>query len=541
MAIDGGDVGFRFTGDSSQLNSELQKAADNLDGLAQAGQGTANQLSGNLVRASKSASSSFASTTGQTKSLTNSMSSLGHILHSIALPRSGLSMVSNKMIEFGGAGRTLISTFSRMHPVLLAATGVAAAVGGAYALLKEDTEGLAKANEELAKRQKDVTDAMSTGEDALFIARTELAALSGAFDESEKLIFKAAETANAKYAPSIAVLTRAILSAELRQEELNKVMMRGTLIMEEDKAAYLAQKDVVQGLKDQKTELKKQEEELNGILIETGKRKEEIAAQEDADADAEKRRADARRARLKKQADDLKELASLTKDLQKANEEFGESSIKTWKEVGESWGALQDRQKEEMAELMAAERGAYHERLGYMSDFIGASGDLAEGLTARLGASAEQQALASYIVSKASALAEIAVNTLVGASKATAQTGVGALVAAPAITALGAAQAAAVMATPPPKFHRGGMIAPDERLITAQTGEAVLSRSGVAAAGGSSGVNDLNRGGGAGGAIVVVNQYRHRVFDSFIMDNLRRTGSPLAAAIGATGSKAGIS
>jgi hypothetical protein len=105
--------------------------------------------------------------------------------------------------------------------------------------------------------------------------------------------------------------------------------------------------------------------------------------------------------------------------------------------------------------------------------------------------------------------------------------------------ALGAVQAAAVLATPPPKFHSGGMIAPDERMITAQTGEAVLSRSGVAAAGGASGVNDLNRGGG-GGAIVVVNQYRHRVFDSFIMDNLRRTGSPLAAAIGATGNKAGI-
>jgi len=193
---------------------------------------------------------------------------------------------------------------------------------------------------------------------------------------------------------------------------------------------------------------------------------------------------------------------------------------------------------EEIAEL---EEKAYHERLGFMSDFVSASGDLAEGLSERLGASAEEQAMTSYIVGKASALADIGVNTIVAASKAAAQTGIGAAVAVPAIYALGATQAAAVLATPAPKFHSGGMIAPDEQLITAQTGEAVLSRSGVAAAGGASGVNELNRGGAAGGAIVVVNQYRHRVFDSFIIDNLRRTGSPLAAAIGATGSKAGIS
>lgn len=192
-------------------------------------------------------------------------------------------------------------------------------------------------------------------------------------------------------------------------------------------------------------------------------------------------------------------------------------------------------------EIADNERDAFEERLGYAGDFVNASGDLAVGLSARLGASAEEQAMASYLVAQTTALAEIGINTLVAASKASAQTGILAPISLPAIYALGAVQAAAVLATPAPKFHSGGMIAaaPDERMITAQTGEAVLSRSGVAAAGGASGVNNLNRGGG-GGAIVVVNQYRHRVFDSFIMDNLRRTGSPLAAAIGATGNKAGI-
>ena len=198
-----------------------------------------------------------------------------------------------------------------------------------------------------------------------------------------------------------------------------------------------------------------------------------------------------------------------------------------------------DEIKKRNEEIIENERDAFEERLGYAGDFAKASGDLAVGLSERLGASAEEQAMTSYIVSQTTALAEIAINTIVAASKAAAQTGILAAISVPAVYALGAVQAAAVLSTPAPKFHSGGMIAPDEQMITAQTGEAVLSRSGVSAAGGASGVNELNRGGG-GGAIVIVNQYRHRVFDSFIMDNLRRTGSPLAAAIGATGNKAGI-
>ena len=84
------------------------------------------------------------------------------------------------------------------------------------------------------------------------------------------------------------------------------------------------------------------------------------------------------------------------------------------------------------------------------------------------------------------------------------------------------------------------MIAPDERSVTAQTGEAILSRAGVAAIGGAPAVNSANRGGGTSAPVVIVNQYRHRVFDSFIHDNLRRAGSPLALAIASTGNKAGI-
>jgi hypothetical protein len=48
-----------------------------------------------------------------------------------------------------------------------------------------------------------------------------------------------------------------------------------------------------------------------------------------------------------------------------------------------------------------------------------------------------------------------------------------------------------------PEAHRGLYLKPDERLIKAQTGEGILSRAGVRAAGGESGVSALNKGGGA--------------------------------------------
>lgn len=208
-----------------------------------------------------------------------------------------------------------------------------------------------------------------------------------------------------------------------------------------------------------------------------------------------------------------------------------------WRKLVEKWTKEDEAAA---AKALSLELSTQEQKLSYRQNFANAAGDLAVNLSERLGMEEKKAAVLAYVISKAAALSEIGINTIVAASKATAQTGIGALVAAPAITLLGAAQAAAVMASPPPKFHRGGMIAPDERSITAQTGEAILSRAGVAAIGGAPAVNSANRGGGSSAPVVVVNQYRHRVFDSFIHDNLRRAGSPLALAIASTGNKAGI-
>ena len=58
-----------------------------------------------------------------------------------------------------------------------------------------------------------------------------------------------------------------------------------------------------------------------------------------------------------------------------------------------------------------------------------------------------------------------------------------------------AAQLATIAAQKPPmEFPSGGMVSPDHMLIGAQRGEAVLSRRGVAAIGGPSAIDNINRG-----------------------------------------------
>jgi len=142
-------------------------------------------------------------------------------------------------------------------------------------------------------------------------------------------------------------------------------------------------------------------------------------------------------------------------------------------------------------------------------------------------------ALAAYRVQQAVAIAQIAVNTLVAASRAVAELGpIAGAIAAGVIVATGAAQAALVAAQKP-QFHTGGMLgnsgppAPDEADVRIRRNEPVLTRqeaqnvAAVASGGGASGA----------GSMVIVQQYKHRPFDAFIQDNVARSTSPLRRAI----------
>jgi len=104
-----------------------------------------------------------------------------------------------------------------------------------------------------------------------------------------------------------------------------------------------------------------------------------------------------------------------------------------------------------------------------------------------------------------------------------------------AATGIATASSIAIGATPAPTFHTGGMIGhggqnqPDEVTIRAKASESVLNSAATARLG-ESGVNALNRGDMPSGRLVVVQQYKHRVFDAIVQDSARMPGSSLRKA-----------
>ena len=70
---------------------------------------------------------------------------------------------------------------------------------------------------------------------------------------------------------------------------------------------------------------------------------------------------------------------------------------------------------------------------------------------------------------------------------------------------------------------------PDERQITARAGEGVLTRQGVNAIGGESGLAAANRGQG-GQALIVQHVYKHKILDEVLADSVAR-GGPIGGAI----------
>jgi len=142
-----------------------------------------------------------------------------------------------------------------------------------------------------------------------------------------------------------------------------------------------------------------------------------------------------------------------------------------------------------------------------------------------------QQAQRQFEIAKTGRLAEAAIATAASVANALATPPAPNLLLAGLATATGAAQLAAIAAVQP-SFHSGGMV-PDETQARLLTGEAVLSRTGRNMIGDDQ-INRANAGmSGGSRPMVVVQQYRHRVYNDFIRDNLR-IGGNLADAIRGT-------
>jgi hypothetical protein len=140
-----------------------------------------------------------------------------------------------------------------------------------------------------------------------------------------------------------------------------------------------------------------------------------------------------------------------------------------------------------------------------------------------------QAAIAMFNVTKAAKLAEAVVNTAAAVTQALGSAPPPlSLINAGIAGAAGGAQIAAIAAQQP-AFHSGGMV-PDEVPARLVAGEAVLSRVGRNVIGdeqiraANAGMQPMER------PLVVVQQYRHRVYNDFARDNLR-LGGPLASAV----------
>ncbi len=142
-----------------------------------------------------------------------------------------------------------------------------------------------------------------------------------------------------------------------------------------------------------------------------------------------------------------------------------------------------------------------------------------------------KQAMIGFMIDKAAKLAQALTATALATINALSTPPAPNYIAAGLAAAGGAVQVATIAAARP-SFHSGGMadFAPDEASAIVRRGEAVLSPAGRAAIGDDA-IRAANAGMGTAGTIVVQQVYRHRVFDSFVTDNLRTRG-PLARALG---------
>ena len=191
--------------------------------------------------------------------------------------------------------------------------------------------------------------------------------------------------------------------------------------------------------------------------------------------------------------------------------------------------AKRQTDQEQFDKIQDASTKASLQGFGNMASAVGM---LAEFQMEKGGEAAKQL----FAIQKAAGISEIGIQTAVAVMEAAPNpflmAGVG---------ALGAAQAAIVAATPPPEFPGGGVVpasvmqfkaaggSPDHGLVGMEPGEGAVNRRGMDLIG-EDGLRAINQGRAPMAPIIVQQVYGHRVFDSFVVDNLRR-GGPLASAI----------
>ena len=207
-----------------------------------------------------------------------------------------------------------------------------------------------------------------------------------------------------------------------------------------------------------------------------------------------------------------------------AIDDLNASRIEKEQEMQDKIAEVRDERRER--DLKAEEESAKASQ-AMQEEFFSGTHDLANNVFEF----AKNQRGITFEEEQALAIAQAIMNTAVGVTSAL-KKGVAGIPAALLVGAEGALQVAAIRSQ---TMHAGGMVGgtPDERPANLLTGEAVITRAGVDALGGSAGVNSINGGGGGAPQVIVV-QYKHRVLDIAIKDQLR-TDTNLNRALMGTG------
>ena len=227
-------------------------------------------------------------------------------------------------------------------------------------------------------------------------------------------------------------------------------------------------------------------------------------------------------------------------------EEFQTRRIELAEEENQKRIELSDKlEAVEIANAAVTEKAAIDAasaKLDIAAGTAGSIGDLADlvadrqvGADGRTSKSQKALAMKAFKVSKAMSLAQTAILTAQAMMAAMTTIGTPQRVAAVAMaTVTGAVSLAKIAGTKAPTFHTGGVVAdkPGEVGITAQAGEAVLSREMVAANGGPDQVMERAAAGMGGGNVTVDFKLRHRSLDKITTEVMQAGGATSSATRG---------
>jgi len=603
--IDGGDIQFSFTGDTSDLNESLQRTGNNLENLVATSQGAANQLDRDLGSAADSAND-----------LSNSFDNLGDVAGDVDSILSGLSgglemfdelagtdfsEVAGTAIELAAGIESVSRAISMASPQMMGITAAALALAVAYKYVIDKTEAAEEEQKKLAEANKkliETLDELLLKEEALSnrlkISSGDLSQRDADLEASEKLIRE-------KYAPQIEELN--LLHDEQTKRHRQLHASNGKLWDSQREgaistnAARIAAEKSGKSLEDLKSRVDslvageqllinstydRAEAQIAATTAAEEKAEQDRKDNEDrsrwaaarqAEADAEKaligQADEARLATLSTQerlrAEMLKKLEILeaTFDATRGGSEqeiaAAQAALDIQEKYNKDLATLEEQTQErkdafEAKNLAAIERRTELEmraakqiadeeqrrlekRASYMVGFTNSLSEFMINMNERTNEDSEAAALKSFYIAKAAALAEVAINTAVAMTAAMTDTGNPVSMIPPFIA--GGLQAAAISSEPPPTFHSGGIVSgPDEVDIRAQTGEGVVNRTGMDSIG-PDGLAAINRGQSAQ-QVQVQMVFRHKIFDEFVVSNLKRSNSPLRNAIRTGGVSRGL-